>query len=68
MRLFVNGGVGAYHFDPGNFEGGGNLGLGLNVPAGPRFAIEATYNYHWVFTASPTLRFSQFQAGVLFSF
>jgi hypothetical protein len=68
VRFFLNGGVGAYHFDPGQFEAGGNLGLGLNVPAGPRFAIEATYNYHWAFTASPTLRFSQIQAGLLISF
>jgi len=68
VRFFLNGGVGAYHFDPGKFEAGGNLGLGLNVPAGPRFAIEATYNYHWAFTASPTLRFSQIQAGLLISF
>lgn len=68
VRVFLNGGVGAYHFDPGNFEAGADLGLGLNVPAGQRFAIEATYNYHWVFTASPTLRFSQAQLGVLISF
>lgn len=68
VRLFLNGGIGAYHFDPGQFEGGGNLGLGVNVPAGRRFAIEATYNYHWVFTASPTPRFSQIQLGVLKSF
>jgi hypothetical protein len=68
VRFFLNGGVGAYHFDPGSFEGGGDLGLGLNVPAGQRFAIEATYNYHWLFTASPTLRFSQVQLGVLISF
>ncbi|MEO6191740.1 MAG: choice-of-anchor D domain-containing protein [Thermoanaerobaculia bacterium] len=68
VRVFLNGGAGAYHFDPGNFEGGGTLGLGFNVPAGPRFAIEATYDYHWVFTASPTLRFSQAQLGVLISF
>jgi hypothetical protein len=68
VRFLLNGGVGGYHFDPGNFEAGANLGLGLNVPAGPRFAIEATYNHHWVFTASPTLRFSQTQVGVLISF
>jgi trimeric autotransporter adhesin len=68
VRLFLNGGLGGYHFDPGKFEAGGSLGLGLNVPAGPRFAIEATYNYHWVFTASPTLRFSQAQLGMLMSF
>jgi hypothetical protein len=68
VRVFLNGGPGLYHFDPGTFEGGLNLGLGINVPAGPRFVIEATYNYHWVVTASPILRYDQVQAGVLVSF
>lgn len=68
VRVFLNGGLGAYHFDPGDFEAGADLGLGLNVPAGARFAIEATYDYHWAFTASPTLRMSQVQIGVLASF
>ena len=68
VRLFLNGGFGLYHFNPGDFEGGGNLGLGLNVPLGRRFALEATYNHHWAFTASPVLRFSQVQAGLLISF
>lgn len=68
VRFFLNGGLGVYHFDPGDFEGGGNLGLGLEVPVGPIFAFEATYNHHWAFTASPTLKFSQFQLGFLTSF
>jgi photosystem II stability/assembly factor-like uncharacterized protein len=68
VRLFLNGGIGAYHFDPGDFEAGADLGLGIQVPAGARFAIEATYNHHWAFTASPTLRLSQVQLGVLTSF
>ncbi|HEY0558302.1 MAG TPA: choice-of-anchor D domain-containing protein [Thermoanaerobaculia bacterium] len=68
VRLFLNGGVGLYHFNPGDFEAGGNLGLGLNVPLGRRFALEATYNHHWALTASPVLRFSQVQAGLLISF
>ncbi len=68
VHLFLNGGPGAYHFDPGSFEGGLNLGLGVNVPAGPRISLEATYNYHWVVTASPTLRYDQVQAGFLVSF
>lgn len=67
-RVFLNGGLGLYHFDPGDFEGGGNLGLGLNVPVSRRFAFEATFNYHWAFTASPTLEFGQIQAGFLVSF
>jgi hypothetical protein len=57
VRVFLNAGVGAYHFDPGDFEGGWNLGLGINVPAGPRFSIEGTYNYCSAFTASPDLEF-----------
>jgi len=66
-RAFLNGGLGTYHFNPGDLEGGGNLGLGLNVPVGSRYAFEATYNYHWVFTASPSLEFGQIQLGVLVS-
>src|SRR4029077_174123 len=68
VHLFVNGGLGLYHFNPGDFAGGGNLGLGLSVPAGRRFAVEATYNYHWAFTASPVLQFGQAQLGFLVSF
>jgi len=68
VHLFVNGGLGLYHFNPGDFAGGGNLGIGLNVPAGRRFAVEATYNYHWAFTASPVLQFGQAQLGFLVSF
>jgi hypothetical protein len=64
----LNGGLGLYHFDPGTFEGGGNLGVGLNVPVGPRFALELTYNYDSAFTASPNLEFSQVQLGLLVSF
>ena len=60
--------AGLYHFDPGTFEGGLNLGLGFNLPAGPLFAIEATYNYHWVLTASPILKYDQVQIGLLVSF
>ena len=68
VHIFLNGGLGLYHFDPGTFEGGGNLGLGLNVPVGPRFALELTYNYDSAFTAAPDLDFSQIQLGLLVSF
>jgi hypothetical protein len=68
VRLFLNGGLGLYHFNPGDFEGGGNLGLGLGVPLGRRFVLEATYNYHSAFTATPKLNFSQIQLGLLVSF
>jgi hypothetical protein len=68
VRFFVNGGPGLFHFTPGDVEGGFNLGAGLNIPAGRRFAFEGTYDYHLAFTASPNLEFSQFQAGLLISF
>lgn len=68
VRLFVNGGPHVYDFDPGSTEGGANLGLGLRVPAGPTMAIEATYNYHWAVTASPSLELSEIQVGLLVSF
>jgi hypothetical protein len=68
VRVFLNGGLGLYHFVPGDFEGGGNLGLGLGVPVGHRFVFEATYNFHSAFTATPRLDFSQIQLGFLVSF
>jgi hypothetical protein len=65
VHLFLNGGLGLYHFSPGDFEGGGNLGLGLDVPVGSRFAFELAYNYQSAFTASPSLEFSEVQAGLV---
>jgi hypothetical protein len=67
-QLFVNGGPNLYHFDPGRVEGGFNVGIGLNVPAGKRFSFEGTYNYNRAITASPDLPFSQFMLGLLVSF
>ena len=68
VRVFINGGPHLYHFVPGNFEAGLNLGLGLNIPAGSHFAFEVTYNYHWALTASPDLELSELQGGLLISF
>lgn len=69
IRVFANGGIGAYYFDPpGDLEAGANLGLGLNRPLAPPWQIELTYNHHWAFTASPTLRYSQIQIGLLYGF
>ena len=68
VRPFVNGGGGLYHFRPGGVEGGLNLGIGLGIPTGRRLSIEATYNFNLVFTASPDLKYSQFQLGVKLSF
>ncbi|MEO7855289.1 MAG: hypothetical protein ABIR94_24005, partial [Rubrivivax sp.] len=46
---FVNAGAGLYHFRPGGFDAGLNLGGGLRYPFDRRFAAEGTYNFHWVF-------------------
>ncbi len=61
-------GLGAWHFDAGDIEVGVDLGLGVTVPTGKRFAFEATYDYRSTFTVSPSLRWSRFQAGFLVSF
>lgn len=68
VHVFLNAGLGLYHFDPGAFEAGGNVGFGLKVPVGRRFALEATYNYHSTFTAAPNLALDQVQLGLLISF
>ena len=68
LHVFVNGGPDLYHFDPGAFEGGFNLGLGLNLPAGKRFSFEATYDYNRALTASPDFPFNQVMLGMLVSF
>ena len=66
--MFVNGGGGLYDLDPGDLEGGYNLGVGLARVVGSTLTLEATYNRHSTFTASPDLEYNQFQVGLLFSF
>jgi len=68
LHVFVSGGPDLYHFDPGSFEGGLNLGLGLNLPAGSLFSFEATYDYNRALTPSPDLPFHQIMLGMLVSF
>jgi hypothetical protein len=68
LHLLINVGLGLYQFDPGDLEVGANLGLGLRFPINPRFSLEATYNYHNAFTASPDLKYDQLQLGLLISF
>lgn len=68
VHVFVSGGPDLYHFQPGSFEGGLNLGLGLNVPAGSRFSFEAAYDYNRALTCSPDLPFHQVMLGMLVSF
>ena len=67
-RVFVNGGAGLFHFDPGDAEFGFNLGAGLHLPVSRRFAVEGTYNYNHALTTSPNRRFSQIQGGLVMFF
>ncbi len=68
VRFLLTAGLGVYHFDPGDFEGGGSAGVGLNVPVGSRFAFEAIYRHHLVFTASPSIEYGQGELGFQVSF
>ena len=68
FRVFLNGGAGLYHFDPGDVEFGFNVGVGGQVPVTRRFGLEGTYNYNHALTASPSRRFSQLQGGLLIWF
>ncbi len=66
--LSVNGGGGLYAFDPGDVEGGYNLGLGLARELAGGTTLQATYDYHATFTASPDVEFAEALVGVLWSF
>jgi photosystem II stability/assembly factor-like uncharacterized protein len=67
-QLFLDAGPSLQHFNPGDFKAGADLGLGLAVPLGRRFSLEATYRYRWTFSASPSREYSQLLAGFLISF
>jgi hypothetical protein len=68
LQVFVNGGPDLFHFEPGNVEGGANLGLGLHLSPGQLFSFELTYDYNRALTPSPDLPFSQIMLGMLVSF
>ena len=68
VRPFVNGGVGAYAFNPGSVKFGGNVGGGLLFVITPRFGVQGSYNFHAVNTSGSTFKFSTVQGGVRFVF
>jgi hypothetical protein len=68
VRLFVNGGAGAYWFDPGDAETGTNFGGGIQFNLSPKFAIEGAYNLHVVAGDPEDLKFATYQGGVRIRF
>lgn len=68
VRPFINGGGGAYKFDPGPTRFGGNAGAGLLFELTPRFGVQGSYNFHAVNTSGSTFKFSTIQGGVRFVF
>lgn len=68
-RWFVNGGGGAYWFQPGAMvRGGVNVGGGVQFDVKPNIAVEGAYNFHNIFFSGVDARFSTLQAGVRFRF
>lgn len=67
-RVFLEGGPSVQHFNPGDFEAGADLALGLDVPLGRRFAVDGQYRYRWAWTARPDREISQLLLGLSTSF
>jgi hypothetical protein len=66
---FVNGGIGAYRFDPGNTtKAGANAGFGVLYDLSSVCGIEGVYNYHWINTSGSSAKFSTLQIGIRHSF
>jgi opacity protein-like surface antigen len=63
LHFFLNGGGGAYRFDPGNTTNfGWNAGAGVLYDVSPSWGVEGVYNFHSI---SPTdARFSTLQIGI----
>lgn len=68
LRPFVNGGIGAFKFDPGSTRFGVYGGGGLQYRAWPNVWLEGEYNFHSVFTPGSNFNFSTVQGGVRFRF
>ena len=68
VKLFVNGGAGAYWFDPGDTETGTNVGGGIQWDVTATFAIEGAYNLHVVSGDRDNVKFATYQGGVRIRF
>ena len=68
LRVFLAAGPSVHHLDPGDFEIGADLALGVDFSLGRRFALEAQYRYRWAWTATPDVEYSQALLGLVTSF
>jgi|HubBroStandDraft_3_1064219.scaffolds.fasta_scaffold00913_2 hypothetical protein len=65
LHFFLNGGVGAYRFDPGSTtKFGGNAGTGLLYDLSADWGVEGVYNFHAISTSGSRTQFSTLQVGV----
>ncbi|HEY0006840.1 MAG TPA: hypothetical protein VGB17_18820 [Pyrinomonadaceae bacterium] len=69
FQLGFFGGGGVYVFDPGaSVHGGVNFGSVAEYRINTSWSVEATYNFHNVFTTGENVRFSTAQGGFRFRF
>jgi hypothetical protein len=65
LHFFINGGGGAYRFDPGNTTKlGGNVGAGLLYDLSSTWGFEGVYNFHTINTSGSKTQFSTLQVGI----
>jgi hypothetical protein len=67
-QLGFFGGGGIYHFTSGTTRGGVNIGVVNEFRITTSLSLEGTYNFHNVFTAGASTRFSTLQGGFRFRF
>jgi hypothetical protein len=65
LHFFINGGAGAYRFDPGSTtKFGANAGAGLLYDVSATWGLEGVYNYHAISTSGSKIKFSTVQVGI----
>jgi hypothetical protein len=67
-RPFINGGIGAFKFDPGSTKFGTYVGGGMQFRVWPKLWLEGEYDFHSVFTPGQNFKFSTVQGGVRIRF
>jgi opacity protein-like surface antigen len=65
LHFFINGGAGAYRFDPGSTtKFGANAGAGLLYDVSATWGFEGVYNFHAISTSGSNTEFSTVQVGI----